>query len=339
MQKRYQVFVSSTYEDLKEERAEVMQALLELDCMPAGMELFPASSDEQWSWIKRVIDESDYYLVIVGGRYGSINKRTNLSFTEMEYRYAVEVGKPVIAFLHQEPEQLPGVKLETSQSKKRQLSEFRSLCETKLCKYWTSLHELGAKVSRSVTQLQKHNPSPGWIRGDSIDELETIAIQRLKEKVQSLEVQISSSQREADAELELADGSSEFGISYNFVFKEKKINKSGSPYWTQSHDEWHTATFTWDEALAVIGHNLLLSPSEGTICRDLIEAGRNKIGIWDDEERRVENVRISSDDAKIVRTQLMARGLLEVKTGQYGVVWNPTAQAKRMIVRLVAKRK
>lgn len=49
MEKRFQVFVSSTYEDLQEERKEVMQALLELDCIPAGMELFPASSEDQWT--------------------------------------------------------------------------------------------------------------------------------------------------------------------------------------------------------------------------------------------------------------------------------------------------
>lgn len=70
MEKRYQVFVSSTYEDLQEERREVMQALLELDCIPAGMELFPASSENQWSLIKRVIDDCDYYLLIIAGRYG-----------------------------------------------------------------------------------------------------------------------------------------------------------------------------------------------------------------------------------------------------------------------------
>jgi hypothetical protein len=45
MEKRYQVFVSSTYTDLMEERNEAMQAILELDCMPAGMELFPAAND------------------------------------------------------------------------------------------------------------------------------------------------------------------------------------------------------------------------------------------------------------------------------------------------------
>ena len=48
MDKRYQVFVSSTYMDLREERQEVIQALLELDCIPSGMELFPASDETQW---------------------------------------------------------------------------------------------------------------------------------------------------------------------------------------------------------------------------------------------------------------------------------------------------
>jgi Domain of unknown function (DUF4062) len=43
MEKRYQIFVSSTYEDLQEERREVMQSLLKMNCIPTGMELFPAA--------------------------------------------------------------------------------------------------------------------------------------------------------------------------------------------------------------------------------------------------------------------------------------------------------
>src|SRR6266436_2591748 len=100
-EKRYQVFVSSTYADLREERQEVIQALLELDCIPSGMELFQASDDDQWTLIKRVIDDCDYYLVIIAGRYGSM--KDGVSYTEMEYDYAISQGKPVIAFLHQDP--------------------------------------------------------------------------------------------------------------------------------------------------------------------------------------------------------------------------------------------
>src|SRR6185437_2488974 len=99
MKKRYQVFVSSTFVDLLEERREVMQALLELDSIPAGMELFPAANDDQWTLIKRVIDDCDYYLVIIAGRYGSVG-RDGKSFTQMEYEYALSRNKPTVAFLH-----------------------------------------------------------------------------------------------------------------------------------------------------------------------------------------------------------------------------------------------
>ena len=102
MEKRYQVFISSTYADLQDERQEVIQALLELDCISAGMELFPAASDDQWTLIKQVIDDCDYYRVIVAGRYGSIG-HDGLSYTELEYRYANDTGKPIIGFVQKIP--------------------------------------------------------------------------------------------------------------------------------------------------------------------------------------------------------------------------------------------
>ncbi len=57
MDKRYQVFVSLTYTDLKDERKRVTQTLMEMDCIPAGMELFPALDEDQWTFIQRIIKE------------------------------------------------------------------------------------------------------------------------------------------------------------------------------------------------------------------------------------------------------------------------------------------
>ncbi len=147
MDKRYQVFVSSTYTDLVQERSEVMQALLELECMPAGMELFPAANDTQWDWIKRVIDESDYYLVIVAGRYGTTSKETGLSYTEMEYQYAIEQRKPVIGFLHEDISKLTAKHSESSSSNRKTLACFRELVSSRLCKMYSSPADLSAKVS------------------------------------------------------------------------------------------------------------------------------------------------------------------------------------------------
>ena len=103
MEKRYQVFVSSTYQDLIEERIEVIQALLELDCIPVGMEYFPAADETQWDFIKRLIDESDYYVLIVAGKYGSVDEK-GISYTQKEYEYALTKGVPTIAFLHSNSE-------------------------------------------------------------------------------------------------------------------------------------------------------------------------------------------------------------------------------------------
>jgi hypothetical protein len=134
LEKRYQVFVSSTYADLEKERQEVMQALLELDCIPAGMELFPAANEDQWSLIKKVIDDCDYYVVIVAGRYGSIGP-SGLSYTEMEYRYAVDRNKPAIGFVHKDATSLPQNRCEQTDEGKAKLQSFRSSVQKKLCRF------------------------------------------------------------------------------------------------------------------------------------------------------------------------------------------------------------
>lgn len=103
---RYQVFVSSTFLDLREERSEVQRALLQMDCIPAGMELFPAASEEQFEFIKKVIDDCDYYVVLVAGRYGSTTAE-GISYTEQEFDYASSKGLPILGFLHGDPDSIP----------------------------------------------------------------------------------------------------------------------------------------------------------------------------------------------------------------------------------------
>ena len=167
MEKRFQVFVSSTFRDLQDERQEVIQALLELDCIPAGMELFPAADEDQWTLIKRVIDDCDYYIVIIGGRYGSIGP-DGKSFTQLEYEYAVSQGKPVIGFLHKEPGKISAEHTETEPENKAKLEGFRGLAEKKMVRYWSNPIELGSNVSRSLIKLIKNSPAIGWVKADAL---------------------------------------------------------------------------------------------------------------------------------------------------------------------------
>lgn len=167
--KRYQVFISSTFVDLKEERSQVTQAIMELNHMPYGMEAFPAANETQWEWIKKAIKESDYYIVIIGGKYGSVNSKTGLSYTEMEYRYAEEVGVPTIAFLVDNSVDLPNSKTETDPIKTKKLQEFKKYIENnKLRKSYISKEDLKSKVIISFMQLISNSPRTGWIRADSL---------------------------------------------------------------------------------------------------------------------------------------------------------------------------
>ena len=185
--KRYQVFVSSTYQDLQDERQEVMQALLELDCIPAGMELFPAANQDQWTLIKKVIDDCDYYIVISAGRYGSRGP-DGIGYTEMEYRYALDIGKPVIGFLYRDLGALAAARSEATEDGKTSLLAFRDLIQKKVVRFWNSPIDLGSQVSRSLVKLIKNEPAIGWVRADRLpSEDATREILALRKRIEGLE--------------------------------------------------------------------------------------------------------------------------------------------------------
>lgn len=172
MNKKYQVFVSSTYEDLQEERKKVMETLLQMNCFPVGMEYFNASDSPQWEVIKSLIRECDYYVLILAGRYGSIEEESGKSYTQKEFEYAVEQGIPVISFVHKNPEILPGIKIESNQKNKEKLECFKSDVKKKLCKYWDNADGLASQVALSLYSLIETNPRAGWVKTDEVSSAE-----------------------------------------------------------------------------------------------------------------------------------------------------------------------
>lgn len=170
MEVKYQVFVSSTYEDLKDERKEISQAILESNCIPAGMELFPASNQAQWEVIKRVIDDSDFYLLILAGKYGSLGKDESgneVGYTEMEFDYALKTGKPVLALVHENIEELPRSKTETTSKKDHLLKLFREkVYQGRLIKKWSNKDNLKSAALTALAELKRTTDAPGWVRAD-----------------------------------------------------------------------------------------------------------------------------------------------------------------------------
>lgn len=166
MDKKYTVFVSSTYEDLQEERRKVIESLLPMNCFPVGMEYFNASDDSQWDVIKSLIDESDYYVLIIAGRYGSIEEVSGISYTQKEYEYAKSIGVPILTFIHGDMGKIPSKWIETDVDRNAKLESFISDAKNRLCKFWISSDDLASKVILSLVSAIKTKPRTGWIRGD-----------------------------------------------------------------------------------------------------------------------------------------------------------------------------
>ena len=170
MEIKYQIFVSSTYEDLKEERKEVSQAILECNCFPTGMELFPASNKSQWEIIKRVIEESDFYLVIIAGRYGSIgvdDDGNKVGYTEIEFNYASKINKPILALIYDDIDNLPRSKTESKGTKQSKLLKFREkACCGRIIRKWNNKDNLKAAVLAAIVELKRDTDASGWIRAN-----------------------------------------------------------------------------------------------------------------------------------------------------------------------------
>jgi hypothetical protein len=245
--KRYQVFISSTFNDLKAERAEVTQALLELDCIPCGMEAFPAANETQWSWIKKIIEECDYYVLIIGGKYGTINEETGLSYTEMEYDYANEQGIPTIAFIVEDEGKMLGDKLENVQDRKDKLKLFKERVKKNLCKFYTTPEDLGGKVSRSITQLKKTTPRTGWIRADSQNNYPSKDIIRLMKENEKLNKELEKLNAEKQknevqksiesTKIELPDADYKFSFTWDYYDEDRNVIKDSECTYTMSWKE------------------------------------------------------------------------------------------------------
>jgi hypothetical protein len=313
-----------------------MQALLELDCMPAGMELFPAASEEQWKWITRVIDESDYYIVVVGGRYGSVNRESGISYTEMEYRYAQSVGKPIIAFLHQSPEKILAGKTEKSSAGKRQLEAFRKQCQQQLCKYWSSPSDLGAKVSRSLTQLIKHNPAAGWVKADAVAYASSDELVRLRAENDRLSRELVRLTGESSTISDEFLGKI-LKVEFHCECEKRKEKTNGHKYWVSDGIEWITVEANWYGIINLIKHDLLIGAKERSIYDTLNtkgfhaaeESSRETLS----ENRRIVRASLSSDSLKTIRSILVGRGYIRVDEDPvFGSRWIPSEQTKLFLL-------
>jgi hypothetical protein len=341
MDKRFQVFISSTYKDLQDERQEVMQALLELDCIPSGMELFPAANETQWEIIKKVIEDCDYYILILAGRYGSVAE-DGYSYTEKEYDYATSIGKPVLSFTHRNVGKIIADKTEDSEVGREKLKNFKTKVQKKLCKEWETPTELGSVVSRSMVQLMKSSPAVGWVKADQVADTEaTQEILNLKKTIEELEQEIKNLTKQQSNEIEeLSQGQEKIKIGYEFISIDSNYKRTS---WTA------TFTPTWNDIIANVFPVCINEAKETDIIKQFnlyIEKERLDILYGDKrlKNQRIDRIKIEMDDFHTVIIQLRALNIIRKSTKTKSVkdtatYWSLTENGDNQLVLLRAIRR
>jgi hypothetical protein len=326
MDKRYQVFLSSTYADLKDERREVIQALMEMDCIPAGMELFPAADEQQWEFIKKVIDDCDYYLLIIGGRYGTVTA-DGISYTEKEYDYAYSAGLPVLAFIHGQPEQLPVAKSDIDPQLRARLEAFRDRVATgRLVRFWDDPKVLPGLVALSLQKTMKTQPRIGWVRAIAISDAEALReINELRKRNEALASELAVAKARESPSARVPD----------LAPLDAPLTVWGTYHGATVQDRWEVKS-TWRQVVALLAPYLLAHPNDTAVKFSLSASFFALTGI-----KSYSQIKPKIDDQlfQTIKVQLMAHGLVDVqylKTTEGGMAlfWQLTKAGQATLLEL-----
>ncbi|WP_437298893.1 DUF4062 domain-containing protein [Sorangium sp. So ce426] len=240
---KYQVFVSSTFGDLENERKAVTWEILKLGEIPTGMENFSAESDRGWRIIQKTIDRSDYYVLVLAGRYGSpFDSETGVSWTEHEYDYAHEHNIPVIAFIRKDAA-ITGDKMDTGKTAKR-LQEFKAKVKSRhLVEWWDTEADLRARVASAIPKRIREDedegtPRPGWYRGGQgaspavVEEMAHLLSDNrtLREENERLKALVAAVKEVTTFEVEVLDseGNPLPELTFKFVYQQDPQHAAGA---------------------------------------------------------------------------------------------------------------
>jgi Domain of unknown function (DUF4062) len=168
--KKLQVFISSTFIDLQKERQAAVEAILSANHIPAGMELFTAGDEAQMTVINRWIDESDVFMLILGGRYGSIEKKSRKSYIHLEYEHAMAQGKAHFVvdmsdrYLDQKVRDEGKDRQEQDDTKA--FGKFKVLVTAnRTVPPWDSIEQMKSQIKDALREFERRPNLLGWYRG------------------------------------------------------------------------------------------------------------------------------------------------------------------------------
>lgn len=263
-EKRYQVFVSSTFSDLQVERAVLTQTLPVFGCLPRGMEINPAGPNA-WAAIRGLIDEVDYYILLLGSRYGKLSP-SGISYMHMEYVNATTKKKPMLVLLHDAPDKRPIECQESTPDSRRQFNDFRNtvLKGPGLIAYWRDERDLDLVIRQHLPKLIATYPAAGWVRATAgfSGVVQGREVELLKEKLKELEQEREQwlSKRLVNP-TQLATGQEQFAVSYRC-----KVYAAGN-----CTDVTLQSSLTWNDIFTSFAPYLSQPQNEDYIAARIVE--------------------------------------------------------------------
>ncbi|PMS29647.1 uncharacterized protein DUF4062 [Trinickia symbiotica] len=328
MDKKYQVFISSTYMDMKAERQAAVEAILDAGHIPAGMELFSASDKKQIEVIKGWIDRSDIFMLILGGRYGSVEPESGKSYIHLEYEHAVQTGKPFFALyltdkaINGKVMSLGTDAIERNDTKK--LNEFRDLVKSRLCSEIEDLKDIRIQVPKSIRELSAANKLEGWVRASEAPDLSPLLAQlgALHEENARLKAVVKEVGESPRVTNELAESTLDLPLSLEYELETRSIGGLA----TTDKRHWQG---TYLQMFNTLGPRLLDEPADSSVRQYLAR-------VLKEGTVNVIRARIVESSYQAMKMRLMALGAIDIRRSDGATYWSLTEAGKALLMKLHA---
>jgi hypothetical protein len=190
MAKKYLIFIGSTLEDLKNERRELPQIIMELGHIPVMADYFDASDKNSSLLLQRALEECDYFIALAAHRYAAPEEKR--SPLETEYNWAVKKGIPVISLIIDEKARWKASKKEKDPGLVKKLEAFKAQLRESAHETWTNAADLKQKAQSLIIKETNLNPGTGWVQAtQAIDPSVANELSRLSSENEDLKRQIS----------------------------------------------------------------------------------------------------------------------------------------------------
>jgi len=155
------IFVSSTFIDLQTHRAAVRDVLVRLKAAVNGMEYFGALPESPKEECLRILRSCQFYVGVIGMRYGSIDSETGKSFKHLEYEEAQRLRLPsLIYILDEERHPVLPKNVEFGEAAAK-LQDFKATLRTlHVVAQFSSPEDLAMRIAQDLPGLVERSGTP-----------------------------------------------------------------------------------------------------------------------------------------------------------------------------------